>query len=564
MAKFRAGLSVLLGQLLLALVLLIVIAQAGQEASTALVHSLPNEGSLPDSRSVDPPCGTLGGILIDPMETGTGWHAVKGSHAVSATLTTVAGCTGQAVQLNYHLTTTGGITDNWVQLRRNFDPPLDLSAGDHLRFVYRGTMTNTLEVGLVSAGGQNYFARSWNQVTHVPRYTYATWDLEDFRKDGRPLTDTRQIEAIFISVVKAGSDDVGSVGSFTVDELQYLTIETRTVPSSSEWVTGAATVTKKAAAWIAAQQQPQGLLKSWQEETAHNAWLYDQALGLIVLCESGYITEAERLATALHNLQNADGSWYAGYDYSTNLSTTAAKPVGAIAWTVYALSRCHIRVDVPTARQDAWEGAGWLAGLQRQDGSVPALPGDPIAATAPTEPNLDAWWAFRATGYHTQALRLQNYLLTQVWDSDIGRFKASPDSHQIFLDNQTWGAAFLRAICRNADARRAQSYARWTLATNSDDGTVCGFDGAGPFSVWNEGTLQYVAAHGENSSTYWAQMVDQQALNGGLPGSPDHFRGYIVWLTRWHGIAPTAWFYFAGTGGPFPSSYCSFLPLVIK
>ena len=455
---------------------------------------------------------------------------------------------------------------NWVQLRRDFDPPLDLSAGDHLRFFRQGTMTNTLEVGLVISD-TNYIARPWNKATHVPWWTYGTWDFRDFCMDGQLYLDFGQVQAIFISVTKSDKDDLGGLGSFTVDELQYLDIASRDVPSSFECVTAAPTVTQQAAAWVADQWEDAGLLKSWHEEPADFAWLYDQALGLIVLSETDP-DRAEQLATTLHNLQNDDGSWYAGYHYSTTLPITRTDrvttdtPVGANAWTVYSLVYYFLRSGDTIAYQDALEGATWLSDLQQPDGSLPALPGQ---TTAPTEPNLDAWWAFQAVGYQTQAITLQNFLMNKVWDSDVGRFKASPDSYEIFLDNQTWGAAFLRAVGRKEDARKALSYARWTLAATSSDGRICGFDGAGPFSVWNEGTLQYIAAQGENSRYYWNQMVSQQASDGGMPGSPDSFRGYIVWLTRWHGIAPTSWLYLAGTCGPFPHPICRvYLPAIFK
>jgi hypothetical protein len=93
---------------------------------------------------------------------------------------------------------------------------------------------------------------------------------------------------------------------------------------------------------------------------------------------------------------------------------------------------------------------------------------------------------------------------------------------------------------------------------------VHGLDGAGPFSVWNEGTLQYVVAGGADSQYYWEQMAGQQAADGGLPNSPDEFLGYIVWLSPWHGVAPTAWLYFAGTEGPFHVTQRVFLPLAFK
>ena len=560
LVRLCIGLAAPLGGLLLAFVLLMILnTLAGREAFAGVAHSLSSEGTDQVMLSVEPPCGTLDGMTIDFMEEVGDWYVMMGYGAISATLTTVTGCTDQAVQLSYNLGATSGA---WVQLRRDFNLPLDLSAGDHLRFFHRGTTTNTLEVGLVSTTGENYFGSSWNEATHVPWCTYATWDFQDFRKDDQPFPDFSQVKAIFISVVKT-DNDVGGLGSFTVDELQYLNVASRIVSSDFERVTSTLTITQQATAWVGARQQPSGLLKSWQEEPADYAWLYDQALGLIVLSETD-LPRAHQVATRLHELQNGDGSWYAGYDCSTNAPIApTTQPVGANAWTIYALSYYALKSSDTTAYQDALEGADWLASLQRPDGSLPALPSE---TTAPTEPNLDAWWAFRATGHCAQA-SLQNFLLQQVWDDNMGRFKAGPNEYQIFLDNQTWGAAFLQAVGREADARRALSYARWTLATTSSDSSICGFDGTGPFSVWNEGTLQYIAAHGENSQYYWEQMAGQQALDGGIPGSPDNFRGYIVWLTPWHGIAPTSWLYFAGTGGPFHVTRCVcyvFLPLIMK
>lgn len=547
-ALFRMGLSALLGMILLTFLLWVLNTTVQGETTNAVVQ-LPSKDSTRMVLSVDPPTGTLDGITIDHMEVVTRWNVGMGNGAISATLTNTSGYSGQAVQLSYNLGVTIGA---WVQLRRDFSPALDLSVCDHLRLFYRGTTTNTLQVGLVSATDhKNYFSSNWDQVTQVPWWTYATWDFQDFR-NGQSFTDTSSIEAIFISVKIGDQDDVGGLGSFAVDELQCLSlnITSRTVPSDFEPITIAPTVTLKAADWISDQQQSGGLLKSWQEESWDSAWLYPQALGLIVLSDNHH-PQAHKLANTLHVSQNLDGSWYAGYHYLTNIPITMEKPVGANAWTIYALKYYSWRTGVLTAAQDAWEGAEWLADLQRPDGCLPAYPGD---TGAPTEPNLSAWWAFKVTDHLTQANLLQDCLLSKVWYSDTGRFKSSPsatNAYHIFLDNQTWGASFLKAIGENAKALQALSYARWTLATCSSDGSICGFDGAGPFSVWNEGTLQYVAARGENSQYYWDEMVKQQDTDGGLRASPDNFSGYIVWLPTWRGVAPTAWLYYPGTGGPF-------------
>jgi hypothetical protein len=506
--------------------------------------------------SVDPPCGMPGGTSIDHMEIIGDWRVSWGNGALPPTLTVVPGLNGQALQLNYDL---GSETGAWVQMRREFNPGLNLAGGDHLRFYYQGTTANTLEVGLTSRDEGNYFASPWNTVTHVPWWTYATWDYRDFLlEDQHPLPDFGDVRAIFISVAKK-TGDVGGVGSLIVDELQYLSVATRVVPPAYEWAHVPPTVTQKAAAWVAARQQPSGLLQSWQEEypqdpSKDHAWLYDQALGLIVLSETD-LAKARPLAGAMHTLQDSEGWWYDGYHFTTMMPASTAIPVGSNAWMVYALMRYYLRSGDQTAYQDAMEGAAWLA---------------PRTPTPPTEANLSAWWAFKATGFHSQADSLKAYLTEQAWDSSMGRFLSSGANYpprgryEILLDNQTWGAAFLRAIGRDADARRALSYARWTLLVDPPRHGMCGFGGSGPFSIWNEGTLHYVVAHGENSQYYVNQMIAQQAADGGMPGSPDDFAGYKEWLTTMHGVVPTSWLYFAGTGGPFPMPPRVYLPAILR
>jgi len=566
----RLGRDVLARAALAALLVFVVSGSTAREASA----DAPNPGSVGGwheaATPVDPPCGMPSGTSIDPMEQIGDWQASWGNGAISASLSVVPGLNGQALQLNYNL---GTATGAWVQLRRNFNPALNLSSGDHLRFYYQGTRRNTLEVGLTSRDGGNYFASAWNSVTHVPWWTYATWDYQDFLQgDQQPFPDFGAVAAIFISVANKGGE-AGGAGSLIVDELQYLNVADRAIPTGYEQATVPPAVLRKAALWVAARQQPRGLLQSWQEEYLQDpskdfAWLYDQALGLIVLSETD-LPKADRLADAVHTLQDPGGWWYGGYHFTSMQPATAVKPVGANAWMVYALMRYYQRSGSQTARQDALEGAAWLATLQRSNGS---LPGQVITVQdngAPTEGNLSGWWAFQATGYRSQADRLKTYLTEQAWASSMGRFLSSGASYpprgryEILLDNQTWGASFLHAIGRDEDARRALSYARWTLLVDPPRHGMCGFGGSGPFSIWNEGTLQYVVAHGENSQYYVDQIIAQQAADGGVPGSPDDYAGYKEWLTTMHGVAPTSWLYFAGTGGPFLGARHVFLPMIL-
>jgi hypothetical protein len=161
---------------------------------------------------------------------------------------------------------------------------------------------------------------------------------------------------------------------------------------------------------------------------------------------------------------------------------------------------------------------------------------------------------------------LKNCLLSYYWDGAMGRFKGGRDWGQPYLDNQTWGSAFLQAIGQGQDARRALSYAYQVLRLPAQGGQVFGFDGqGGPWSVWNEGTGQYVAVGGDEADDFLQELLAQQECDGAIPGSPDNFTGGGVWTTRWHGVAPTAWLYFAlNPGEPFHSTTWVWLPLVLR
>ncbi|MBL8162984.1 MAG: hypothetical protein JNJ61_13435 [Anaerolineae bacterium] len=493
-----------------------------------------------------PACRHLTGLIINPMERLQGWNTLTGNGAISVFLQTTHGFTGHGIQLAYDLGSNNGA---WVQMRLDFPVPRALTGGDHLRFYYYGSARNTIEIGLVSDTNQNYFGSSWNEAAGTPWWSVATWDINDFRTGtGARLYPGQKVKAVFISVTKSASG-VGGTGRFVVDELQLVNLFSRPVQTSFTSPAPNAAVRAKTATWIAARQQPGGLLKSWQEEPFPYAYLYDQALALIVLAQTD-LAKARLLVNRIHLLQLADGTWYDVYDYGTNASLTSVRSIGPVAWMSYALTRYALRETDTALRaiavQDAWEAAEWLVTQQQPDGS---LLGDVIEPI--TEWNLDGWWALQATGHITQANALRDYLLNMVWDPWMGRFKSSTNRYQIFLDNQTWGAAFLRAVGRATDARRALSYARYVLPVMSSDGSTCGLDGNGPFSVWHEGTLQYIDQGGENSTYYMQQVMKHYAADGGLRNSPDDFSAYIVWLSRWHGIAPTAWLYFANADGPF-------------
>ncbi|MFQ5613127.1 MAG: endo-1,3-alpha-glucanase family glycosylhydrolase [Anaerolineae bacterium] len=509
--------------------------------------------------------GTWAGVPIHRMDVVTPWFTLQGANAVSAALAKRADHDDGAVEMAYELAGAPAITqENWVQMRHDFSPALDISGGDLLRFWFRGApgVTNSLEIGLVeSTPGGAILARQLNQVTQVPAWVYATLSYDAFIPWTTTVTQTSgQLDGLFISVVKlaasGGITDVGGTGAVAIDGLQYLHSMSRPIPTTYESVVVSPTRAASAAAWIASRQQPSGLVWSWEEETPGKAWLYDQALALLVLSETD-LSRAAALAITLADLQNPDGSWYDGYEVDATKELTTNKWEGAVAWAVYALTRYVANGGDPNFMTNAISGATWLKGRQMQfaDGRVHTS----------TEATLDAWWAFQATGFADEADQAKRYLLEDAWREDQGRWNRGYRDPIIVLDTQTWGASFAKAVCEPARGLAALNFAEYTLATTSFSGVIHGLDGAGPFSVWNEGTAQYVVAGGRGAQSYLDELRRQQRADGAIPGSPDDFRGDDVWLTRWHGIAPTAWLYFAETGGPFVTSgLCIYLPVVFK
>src|SRR5689334_21721545 len=312
-----------------------------------------------------------------------------------AAISAINGFTDTALQLNYNLGINNG---NWGQVRCNFNPPLNLSAYDHLRFEWRGDPAagNSLQVGLVNptASGENIFAVGYHHVTHhawwgqviVPFSFLNAWT------SGTHF-DAAHVSALFVSVVKDGSDDTGNSGSLAIDNLGAFNVSSRTVPASFETVDPNPMAAQAAADWLASQQQPQtGLLRSWEKDPVCWSYTYDQALALIVFSNQGMWTQSDALVDRLAAVQNADGTWNQARDCNSLVVPADSKKwEGDIAWTIYALRRY---LDLGGTQQQAatalQKGANWL--------ETRVNPADGCLVIDHTEATLDAWWAFQAAG----------------------------------------------------------------------------------------------------------------------------------------------------------------------
>jgi hypothetical protein len=313
--------------------------------------------------------------------------------------------------------------------------------------------------------------------------------------------------------------------------------------------------------YLLSQQMPKGLFVSWFEETSPKSWLYDEALALIALSREGSwqsgsplnrpAEASQALAQFLLRVQKTDGHWARCWNPITGNELADDGWVGDQAWCVMALAEYAQRSGESGALDAAARGARWLTNTISSSGSIQGY--------GSTEAAVDVWWAMAATRRFTEAERIKSYLLdaSRVWDADLRYWWRGQNDPLIAMDCATWLSAFARHPLVNQPERgmAALSLVRRTLVAVSDDGSLCGFDGTGPVSIWNEGTAQFVAAGGEDGPLFFDMLLSQQNSDGSMRGSPDNWTtDAFGWLVRWRGIAPTAWLYFAVKGLPFPSA----------
>jgi hypothetical protein len=259
------------------------------------------------------------------------------------------------------------------------------------------------------------------------------------------------------------------------------------------------------------------------EQFRNRGYTYDQAVYICVLAAAGNEDVLlDRAAVGLIQCQLPSGAW----PFSVNILSAVGDPYvrnGAVAWCLYALARyVHHRgagAD-PTALEAIEAAADYLltqvsaAGLQT--GSITGGTGryvddvfddGYVIPWASTEHNLDAYFALRWAGevtgtaaYSTAADEIAANLMAHHWNA-AGRYfyQGISDAATIdtgsALDCLTWGAYFLFATARIAEARSSMARA--------DDvyrHTISGLAGFAPYepadgypdaipTIWCEGTL---------------------------------------------------------------------------
>lgn len=532
----------------------------------------------------NPDCapGWQGSVLIDTsvMRLLQNW-TVESDSGSSGELQPSEGLTGQAVQLNWNIG-----TGDWVQAKYTFPQPVDLSGADLFGVSLHGggpaEAANTVAIMFAdvnnvfygylmsvnkhndkwdNSGGINQINRWLINLPLPKKLFYYFFTLGN----GGTEIDWSKINRVFVVVKRPASGVGGGSGQLRIGQFRYDTAANWPRQASYDTAHAATVspqVTQHAVDYLLASQASTGLFISWQQEPSQKAYLYDQALVLIVLTREGIWQQgrpdndaaqaAQRLVTFISQVQKSDGHWARAWNPHTGEELSDDGWVGDQAWWVMALSSYAARSGDTAAHTSAQRGAEWLA--TRIDTGGKVVPS--------TEGNVDVWWAMIATQRFADADRIQGYLLNEatVWDASMHYWWRGFEDPVVAMDAATWLSAFSRHPRVNQPERglAALSFVGRALVTRSDDGTLCGMDGMGPVSDWNEGTAQYVAAGGANGKALLDTLVAQQNPDGSMPGSPDNWASDTYgWLSHWSGLAPTAWLYFAVKGLPFYS------PLVV-
>ena len=503
--------------------------------------------------------GWSGDVLVDGESTAQ-W-SVEHDGPSSGTLTLDDGVFGQAVRLDWDLGAGA-----WVQAKYTFSSPVDLSSYDIFGLSLRGGdgPGNRVSIMLADTRGV-FYGLDCDGINRISRWMinlsfpksmfYHFFTIPNNGQSNE--IDWSHIDRLFVVVKRPGAGAGAGGGSLFIDHVQADVAANW--PRQTRFETAATNESAKirAVGYVASRQQSSGLCVSWKEESPAKAWLYDQALALIVFSREGewangipanaMAKSADKLAAFLVAHQKSDGHWARAWRAASGNELVNDLWVGDQAWCVLALSQYAETSGSQPAQQAAQRGGAWLADRIDANGFI----------TASTEGTVDAWWAMIATGNDAKADVLQKRLLATLWDADrrywLRGYGTRPDP-AIAMDAATWVSEFARSprVNRPDMAHAALSFVRRTLVASNSAGDIFGFDGQGPVSIWCEGTAQYISAGGADAHVFLDNLLSLQRDDGGMPGSTESWSGNCFGrLSNWTGLSSTAWLYFALTESPF-------------
>lgn len=522
------------------------------------------------------------GVVLAGAESADGW-SVQADAGAGGVLSSTAGFEGQALRFDWNMGAGA-----WVQAVYAFPSPQDLSTRDIFGLTLCGggpsEEPNKITVMFADAsgtvrlhnltitevnGGLNEINR-WIINMPMPKKSFVEgW--------GEPVFQWDKVTRFIVAVKRPSPSPPepagGGGGTLWIDTLRTDRAQDWPRPAAFETVTPDPAAAARAMAYIVGQQnRSNGLIVSWKEEPDQKSWLYDQAVALIALTragtwDNGPANDAARAAERLANFlkarqkltQEETGFWARGFRTSDGAEINTDTWVGDQSWTAVALSIYAKKANDPEAMLAARRSGAWIAALKD------AFWGPEGGVVGHTEGDQDAWWAMMAAFRFEDAQSIQAYLLNSapfnpanpydntLWDQDLRYWHVSLGQPLFAMDAADWTSAFARHPWVNQPQRGldALGVVRRTLVTRSNDGSLCGFDGMGPVSVWNESLGHFAAAGGPDAQAFLNTMLSQQRPDGGVPGSPDQWTTTLGWLSPWTGLAATSWLYFALTGAPF-------------
>lgn len=303
------------------------------------------------------------------------------------------------------------------------------------------------------------------------------------------------------------------------------------------------------------------------DRMAQRSFVYDNALAVLWLVQTGDAERARRVLATLAALQRPDGAWGFGFNAGKDdgFYNAAYVRTGAVAWVLYAYARYQQGSGDTRFANTLQRGLAWLqsqrdaktglyfagSGRWRDAGHFePAWPARFFA----TEHQIDVWFALKAVADKASE-PLARAMLQRLWLADEQRFAQglTPDGRvdrESALDAAgTWAALWLLA---QGDRVRAGQALDWVAREHAV--TASGWQGlrpyrAGPPETWFvEASLAAPLARwrmGDPAAgqSLWLQ-VNQLACAGDLP---------LVYAPDWHAdfpfspaAAPTLWFLLAG------------------
>ena len=517
--------------------------------------------------------GWDGTVLID-CETTANW-SVEASSGSSGFISPTTGVIGNAINFNWDIG-----TGDWVQAKYTFPQPIDLSQKNIFGLCLQGNGGYPNNIDLMFADVNNVFygahfenvndVRIWIKNLALPKKLFYYY----FQTESNPTQtdiDWSHINRFFVVVKRvSGVNLITNTNKLGIDHLQADRAADWPRQQQFEIVTNQDTIARnKAVSYISSQQRATGLIASWKEEPNPMAWLYDEALALIVLSREGIwlngipqndaALRAKALVDFITSKQKPDGHWPRAWNVDNGAELVDDLWVGDQAWWVIAVAQYVAKSHDLITDASMQRGANWLALRIGANGAI----------VPSTEANVDTWWAMISTKRFIEASKIKTYLLNKVWDADLnywwrGLYNDSIPDPFVAMDCATWVGEFAKSsyVQMPELSLAAISFVHRALMTSDSTGNLCGFDGMGPVSIWCEGTAQYIVAGGEDSQQFLNMLLSLQRSDGGMPGSLDSVGGNAFgWLSTWTGLSSTAWLYFALTESPFPDDSTTYIDI---